>query len=307
MNQTPSISLICTDPAWNDARIDKFLSVHVPGYSRNYFQTLIDAGLVIVNGATVAKNNHTLRLNDEVMVTLQTKPCNVDPAPVNFTVIDEQQDFIIVNKPAGLLVHHAATAPHETTLVNGLLFKYPEMQELEGDERPGIVHRIDKNTSGLLIVARTLQAQHAFADMFKQRQIKKTYLAVVNGSPAADNGSISLPIGRHPTERHKMATFGIDTRPALSHYTVIARNNGASLLEVSIVTGRTHQIRVHCASIGHGLLGDDTYGVTSPFITRQALHAWKMGFIYGGIEYTYEAPLPQDLNLLLQQLVLKSF
>lgn len=307
MNQTPLISLTCTDPAWNDARIDKFLSAHVPGYSRNYFQTLIGAGLVIVNGAIVAKSNYTLRLHDQVIVTLQTKPCNFQPAPVSFAVLDEQPDFLIVNKPAGLLVHHAPTAPQEVTLVNGLLFKYPEMQELEGDERPGIVHRIDKNTSGLLVVARNVQAQHTFADMFKQRLMKKTYLAVVNGMVTADSGSINLPIGRHPTERHKMATFGIETRPALSHYTVLARHKDASLLEVSIVTGRTHQIRVHCASMGHGLLGDETYGVASPFINRQALHAWKMAFVYGGKEYAYEAPLPQDLSLLIKQLGLKSF
>jgi 23S rRNA pseudouridine1911/1915/1917 synthase len=175
------------------------------------------------------------------------------------------------------------------------------MQDLEGSERPGIVHRIDKNTSGLLLVARNLQAHNLLSALFKERKIQKTYLAVVNGVPPA-SGRIDLPVGRHPTERHKMSTKGIEARPALTFFTVEQQLNDASLLAVRIVTGRTHQVRVHCAAIGHGLLGDDVYGVKSPFIDRQALHAWQIQFSYKGQDFSFQAPLPDDMQDLLTAL-----
>ena len=258
-------------------------------------------GKVTINQITIYKPNHTVRLQDTVVITLAAKQSNFTPADVPFDVIDEQQDFLIINKPAGLLVHHADTKPDELSLVNGLLHRYPDMQALESLQRPGIVHRIDKNTSGLLLIARKQQAQAALAALFKERKIHKVYRAVVQGHPAPA-GKIDLPIGRHPIDRHKMATFGIETRSALSYYKVIESFGDASLLEINIIPGRTHQVRVHCASMGHGLLGDSTYGVSSPLIARQALHAWHMSFSYAGKDFSYTAPLPDDLEELLAKL-----
>ncbi|NDD54752.1 RluA family pseudouridine synthase [bacterium] len=298
---TPIATLTCTDNTLAGERIDKFLHQALPGYSRSYFQDLIAQGHVQVNEKALQKSNYTIKLADTVIVTLKTKEWNFAPTPVDFTVVDEQPDFVVINKPAGLLVHHTATDPEAVTLINGLLHRYPEMHGFDSPERPGIVHRIDKNTSGLLLVARTLQAQHAFAALFKERAIEKTYLAVVDGvTPTA--GRIDFPIGRHSTERHKMSVVGLESRPALSLYTRQEAFAKASLLAVRIVTGRTHQIRVHCAAIGHGLLGDEIYGIATPLIGRQALHAWQMAFTYQGKRFTYEAPLPDDMGRLLEDL-----
>ncbi|MBM3893590.1 RluA family pseudouridine synthase [Candidatus Dependentiae bacterium] len=294
-------TIVCSEPTWVGERVDSFLHARIPEFSRNYFQELIDAGFVLVNDLPLAKNNYRIKLNDTVSVTLRTKVCNTAPAHVEFEVIDEQPDFLVINKPAGLLVHHTATNPEEITLVNGLLYRFPDMQKIEGNERPGIIHRIDKNTSGLLLVARTVQAHNAFTALFQGRNIEKTYLAVVAGRPQA-SGRIDLPVGRHPTERHKMSTTGIESRQALTFYQVQEQFSTASLLEVRIVTGRTHQVRVHCAAIGHGLLGDEVYGVKHPLIARQALHAWRVKFTYQGKEFSYEAPLPDDIQQLLRGL-----
>ena len=294
-------TIVCSEPAWAGERIDSFLHARIPEFSRNYFQELIDAGFVLVNDLPLAKNNYRIKLNDRVSATLRTKLCNTAPAHVDFEVIDEQPDFLVINKPAGLLVHHTATNPEEITLVNGLLHRFPDMQKIEGNERPGIIHRIDKNTSGILLVARNLQAHNAFTALFKERKIEKTYLAIVTGNPPV-SGRIDLAVGRHPTERHKMSTIGIESRSALSFYKVQEQFSTASLLEVRIVTGRTHQVRVHCAAIGHGLLGDDVYGVKHPLIARQALHARRVTFTYQGKAFSYEAPIPSDMQRLLQGL-----
>jgi 23S rRNA pseudouridine1911/1915/1917 synthase len=247
------------------------------------------------------KSNYCVKPADIISITFKNREWNLDPTPVAFEVIDEQEDFLIINKPAGLLVHHATSSPGEITLVNGLLHSYPDMHNTESAQRPGIVHRIDKHTSGLLLVARNLQAQAALSAMFKDRKIEKTYLAVASGITPA-TGRIDLPIGRHPTERHKMSTIGIESRNALSFFTAKEFFKEATLLEVRIVTGRTHQIRVHCAAIGHGLLGDSTYGQSSPLIERQALHAWQMKFEYKEKSFSYQAPLPEDITRLLTAL-----
>ncbi len=299
-------TIICSDSSWVGERIDSFLHARIPEFSRNYFQELIDAGFVLINELPLTKSNYRLKLNDRVHATLRTKLCNTAPAHVEFEVIDEQPDFLVINKPAGLLVHHTATNPEEITLVNGLLHRFPDMQKIEGNERPGIIHRIDKNTSGLLLVARNAQAHNTFTALFQERKIKKTYLAVVAGNPSAD-GRIDLAVGRHPTERHKMSTIGIESREALTFYKVQQQFSTASLLEVRIVTGRTHQVRVHCAAIGHGLLGDEVYGVKHPLIARQALHAWRVAFTFQGKEFSYEAPLPDDMQGLLRGLAATQF
>lgn len=300
--KTPTIiTLDASETGGAGMRLDIFLHAVMPTHSRNYFQDLIKNGHVLINNAPMLKSNYSVKATDIITLTLKNKEWNLAPAPVPFGIIDEQEDFLVINKPAGLLVHHAASSPEEITLVNGLLHAYPDMQNTDSTQRPGIVHRIDKNTSGLLLVARNLEAQNTIAAMFKARQIEKTYLAVVDGV-TPPSGKIDLPIGRHPTERHKMSTIGIESRSALSYFKVQEQFPAATLLEVRIVTGRTHQIRVHCAALGHGLLGDATYGVKSPLIDRQALHAWQMKFEYKGKAFSYQAPLPADIEKLLTAL-----
>lgn len=220
--------------------------------------------------------------------------------PVDFGIVDQQPDFFVINKPAGLVVHPTQSALEEVTLVNGLLHRFAEFQGFEDKERPGIVHRLDKNTSGLMLIARNQKAQIELASMFKNRQIHKTYLALVSNHPP-QKGTVDLPIGRHPHERHKMSTFGIEARPALTHYNVLKYYNDSTLIAANIVTGRTHQIRVHCAAIGHGLIGDATYGVSSKLIDRQALHAWKISFEYKGKLHEYTQPVPDDFKNALKQ------
>lgn len=287
--------LICSDPATYGIRLDKFLFSQYSQYSRSYFQELIEDGLVLVN-QNRAKSNYHVRQADQINVTFKTKQYNLEPIPVQFNIIDQQEDFLIIDKPAGLLVH-GVLGSDEPSLVNGLLYHFKEVGALQSDQRPGIVHRLDKNTSGLIIIARNHPSLIQLSEMFKNRQIHKTYLAFVSGHPPK-SGSIDLPIGRHPIERHKMSTFGIDTRPALTHYNVLAYYDSSALIAAHIVTGRTHQIRVHCASQGHGLLGDGVYGVAHSSVERQALHSWKISFTFKGKEYSYTCPLPQDLRQL---------
>lgn len=296
MIKKTTIHLVCSYPEHQSMRLDKFLYVQFPEYSRAYFQELIEEGLVLVNQGKT-KSNYHVKKADQVTVTFKIKQYNLEPVPVAFDVIDQQDDFLIINKPAGLLVHSIAGSD-EPSLVNGLLYHFKEIGGLSNDERPGIVHRLDKNTSGLMIIARNYHAHKLLSAMFKDRNIHKTYLALVSGNPEK-KGSIDLPIGRHPIERHKMSTFGIDTRPALTHYKVLASYSDTALIAAHIITGRTHQIRVHCAALGHGLIGDDVYGVPSLLIARQALHSWKISFEFKGKNYSYSCPLPEDFKQLV--------
>jgi 23S rRNA pseudouridine1911/1915/1917 synthase len=293
-----TISLICADLDTAGQRLDRYLFAQIPQYSRAYFQLLIEKGLVSVNGQTMSKSNYTVKLNDHITVSLKTRECNLTPTPVNFEIIDEQPDYLIINKPAGLLVHQATGAAEEVSLVNGLLHRFVTLGKGNEDFRPGIVHRLDRNTSGILLVARNDVSLIELSAMFKQRQMHKTYLAIVQGHPPKE-GVIDYPVGRHPTERHKMSVVGIETRPALTTYQTLAYYDQSALVAARIMTGRTHQIRVHFAAIGHGLLGDTTYGHTSPHINRQALHAWKLAFTYKDRAHTYLCPLPEDMKNLI--------
>jgi 23S rRNA pseudouridine1911/1915/1917 synthase len=281
-------------------RVDKFLSNHFDEYSRSYFQKLIEQELISVNGTVLKKSKYVVCLNDEIEISFpEEKGLDLTPQKVDFGIVDDQPDFIVVNKPAGLTVHPSKEGKEGATLVNGLLYHFKELSKFEDSERPGIVHRIDKNTSGLLIVAKNIQAQGAFSKMFAERKIKKTYLAVVKGHPEKE-GTIELPIGRHPVERHKMSHVSYEGREATTHYKVLNYYKECSLVSVNIVTGRTHQIRVHFAAIGHGLLGDSVYGIQSKIMKRQALHAWKISFEYKNKNYSYCVPAPKDFADLLK-------
>jgi 23S rRNA pseudouridine1911/1915/1917 synthase len=294
-------------------RLDIFLMKKLPDYSRTYFQKLITKNFVKVNGKVVTKG-FKVKPGDKIEITFpEEQPLSVEPQEVDFGVIDQQKDFLIIDKPAGLTVHHTKKEGKEPTLVSGLLYRFKEFEkfgEPEGPfehDRPGIVHRIDKNTSGLLIVARNLGAQAELSELFKKRLVNKTYLAVIKGHPDLE-GKIELPVGRHPTIRTKMSHASYAGKPALTYYKVLQyykkgqNNPDCALVSINIVTGRTHQIRVHFAAIGHGLFGDEVYGSQSKLIKRQALHSWKLSFEFHGKKYAYSTPVPDDFRQLLSRL-----
>ena len=293
----------CNTPNFESTRIDKFLFGHFPELSRAYFQKMIDLDMVLVNSKTVKKNSYKLKKNDVILVSFpEEKQFDLSPKKVDFEIIDIQPDFIIIDKPAGLVVHPSQkTQVEETTLINGLLYQFQELKQFENSERPGIVHRLDKGTSGLLLVVRNPIALIKFSDLFKNRDIKKTYLTVVKGHPPK-KGKIDYAIGRHPFKSHMMSHVGYNSKKALTYYEVLAYYKDCALVEVKIVTGRTHQIRVHFAAIGHKILGDDVYGCQSEFIERPALHAWKLSFEFKGEKFRYIKQVPKDIKNLLKNL-----
>ena len=225
-------------------------------------------------------------------------------------LIFEHPDFLIVYKPAGLLVHATDTAKDEVTLVDWLLKKFKDLSTVGSSDRPGIIHRLDQDTSGLLVIARNNYAHTTIGQMFKDRKVNKTYVAVVTGHPEPE-GSIDLSIMRHPVYRNKMtyvktkgklSTKQAKARDALSHYKVIEDFDAHSLVEVKPVTGRTHQIRVHFSGIGHSLVGDKLYGHLSKDIGRQALHSKAIEFEYEGKKYSFEKEPPKDFRHLVEKL-----
>jgi len=293
------INLTCEGNIQIPTRIDQYLFSKLPQYSRAYFQNLINENLVIINGK-IAKKSHKIHNLDLIEVSIpEEKPIDLEPQKVDFEIIDIQKDFLIINKPAGLLVHYAPNNVTEKSLVNGLLYQFKELNDFEDKERPGIIHRLDKDTSGLLIVARNIPAQIKLSQMFRDKKITKKYLVLVKGHPEK-SGKIDFDIGRHPIKRHMMSHLGISPRKALTYYKVLAYYKDCSLVEAIIVTGRTHQIRVHFAAIGHGVIGDSVYGVQSKHMNRQALHSWKVSFEFNGQQYSYQKPVPKDFQNLLK-------
>ena len=273
-----------------------------PEYSRAYFQELISNGLVRINSKKVTKGSYKIKKTDSIEIDFpEEKQFDLKPKKVDFEIVDTQKDFVIVNKPAGLIVHHSDKTSDDVTLVNGLLYKFKELNEFEDKERPGIVHRLDKGTSGLLIIARNIKSHIKLSSMFKEREVKKTYLAIVKGHPTK-TGRIDFPVGRHPAQRHLMSHLSPFGKEALTYYDVLKYYDDYSLVAVHIVTGRTHQIRVHFAATGHGLIGDSMYGFLSKDISRPALHAWKISFDYKDKTFNYLKSVPKDFQKLLIKL-----
>ena len=289
-------------------RLDQLLTTQYPEYSRSYFQRLLDEKLITVNGSH-KKASYQLKPGDLVVVNFPNPPSyDVTPQKVAFELIDIQPEFIVIYKPAGLIVHPSNTTDSTTpTLVHGLLYEFNELKEFKDTERPGIVHRLDKDTSGLLLIARNERSCASFAKLFADRKIHKTYQAIVVGHPQK-TGSIDFEIGRDPVNRHKMSHRGIGSRSALTHYKVLSyfehQKQPLALVEVTIVTGRTHQIRVHMAAIGHPVLGDATYGKASSLIARQALHAHTLQFEYNSKAYSYKKEMPVDMMEVIEKLTL---
>jgi len=285
-------------------RLDTFIARRCPELSRSHARRLIDEGLVSVNGRQ-AKPSERVTAGLSVNVTIPPpETITLVPEAIPLTIIYQDGDIIVLDKPAGLTVHPAPGHP-SGTLVNALLAACPDLRGIAGTLRPGIVHRLDKDTSGLMVVAKNDRAQRALQRQLKDRDVRKTYLALVRGVPAPREGTIAAPIGRHPKNRKKMAVVA-DGREATTRYRVREEIAGGqySLLEVEPVTGRTHQIRVHLAAVGHPVVGDATYGRPSAVVGRQFLHADKLAFAMplGGRTVEFESPLPAELREALSQL-----
>jgi len=289
----------------HDKRIDAILASVQDTYSRTYFQTLIDQGHITVNGLQVKRSSERLRTDDTITVTFPAitleRPRVAVSDTIPLKIIFEHPDFFIIEKPPYIAVHAAAPTSTEPTVVDWLLTHYADLAAVGAAERPGIVHRLDKDTSGLLIVPRNNTAHELLSDMFKQRLIKKTYYAIVTGHPE-NEGTIDFPVGRDPHTRLKMCTYSAQGRPSTTHYSVVQHYTAHSLLKLNPITGRTHQLRVHCAALGYPIVGDKVYGTKSKLIPRQALHAAELSFTYKDEQYTFELPLPDDMQQLLNTL-----
>jgi len=277
-------------------RVDVVAASLVPDLSRSRIQHLLEAGLVTLNGRET-RASQPVRAGDRLEVVIPPpEPTDLQPEEIPLVVVYEDDDVVVIDKPAGLVVHPAPGHPR-STLVNALLARYPDMA-VGGTLRPGVVHRLDRFTSGLLVVARNDAAHQALVAQQKERSMLKAYLALVDGHMPAREGLIEAPIGRHPRERKRMAVVA-GGRPARTHYRVLEELGPYSLVEVRLETGRTHQIRVHFTHAGHPVLGDAQYGRRSGALglERQFLHACRLGFrLPSSGEYReFESPLPADL------------
>ncbi|HLJ14657.1 MAG TPA: RluA family pseudouridine synthase [Bryobacteraceae bacterium] len=286
----------------NGKRLDRFLQDRLPQYSRSRIQEWIKAGRVLVDGAA-RKASYMLRGGESVSVApAHPPPLAAAPEDLPIDVLYEDADVVAIDKPAGLIVHAGAGA-HSGTLVNRLVHRFGELSTIGGEVRPGIVHRLDKDTSGVLLVARTDAAHRSLAAQFAARTVEKTYLAVVHGVIKDDSGRITAPIARDPVHRTRMTVRLGTGRRALTQYRVLRRFQRFTFVEVRIGTGRTHQIRVHMASLGHPVAGDRLYGAPSkvegrPSPGRFLLHAWRIRFESPstGEPITVEAPIPEEFD-----------
>src|SRR3990167_830946 len=294
-------------------RLDQFLNKAKPEFTRSYFKNLIQEGLISVNGKLQKKSGFVLKSGDQVEVEYpKLKEVNKSEIEnLDVELVFEHPDFLIINKGPGVLVHAPTSANDKVTLVDWLLKKFKEISKVGSLERPGIVHRLDMDTSGLMIIPRTNAAHHEFGDMFKNRKVNKTYLAVVEGHPAVKEGVIDFDIVRHPVSRHKMTHVPkheetnrkyYRSREAVTNYRVLKYFSDAALVEVKPKTGRTHQIRAHFAGIKHPLIGDATYGKQAKLINRHALHAQALEFDYKGKKYHFEKEPPEDFRELIKTL-----
>jgi 23S rRNA pseudouridine1911/1915/1917 synthase len=288
-------------------RLDKFLVERFPDQSRSRLQAWIDEKLVLVNDSPASKTGLKIESGDVIQVSVpEIRESTLIPEDIPLDIVFENDDLILVNKPAGMVVHPAAG--HATgTLVHAALAHAPEMEGVGGEHRPGVVHRLDKGTSGLILLAKNDRAHHFLQEQFRKREVNKFYLALVDGHPPTNTGHIDAPVGRDPKHRKKMAIVSSGKgRKAVSEYTVLETYTKHTLLEVQIFTGRTHQIRLHTRMIGCPIVGDTVYGHHHPSLTisHAFLHAARLEIILPGETEprSFEAPLPPDLEEILKDL-----
>ena len=291
-------------PEMEGERIDKCISNYLESLSRSYIQKIIKDGKAYVNDAVV-KANYKVKVDDKVQFEIpDCEEPDIPPQDIPLDILYEDKDILIVNKPKDMVVH-PAPGHYEGTLVNAIMFHCKdELSGINGVLRPGIVHRIDKDTTGSIIICKNDEAHRKIAQQLKEHSITRKYRAIVYGRIMEEEGTVNAAIGRHPTDRKKMAINEKNGKPAVTHYKVLERFDKYTYIECQLETGRTHQIRVHMTSIGHPLLGDEVYGnAKCPFkLEGQTLHAMTIGFIHPTTgEYAeYEAPLPEYFEHLLQ-------
>ncbi len=270
-------------------------------HSRSFIKKLIDKGLVVVN-KNKTKVHHLVNLGEEVTIEVPSpEPLCLKPEKIELDILYEDSDLIVLNKPPGLVVH-PAPGNYSGTLVNGLLYHCKDLSGIGGDLRPGIVHRLDKDTSGVIVVAKSEAAHKSLSEQFKKRTIKRIYIALVKGVVQLDNGIIELPIGRHPLDRKKMGVKFVESKEASTQYKVLKRFKDFTMLELKLGTGRTHQIRVHMSHLGHPLVGDKTYGWAKG-LARQALHAKTLGFVHPATEkyMEFDSKIPEDMQGVIER------
>ena len=288
-------------------RLDAFLARSVEDLSRSAAQKLLEKGAVTIAGRPAKKNEKTAEGMTVEVELPEPEPIDVIPQDIPLDVVYEDADVIVINKPVGLVVHPAPGHP-DGTLVNALLYHCGDsLSGINGQLRPGIVHRIDRDTSGLIIAAKNDKAHVALADQLQDHSLARVYEAVVHGNIREDEGTVDAPIGRHPIDRKKMAIDRKDGRRAVTHWTVLGRYPGYTHIQCRLETGRTHQIRVHMASIGHPLVGDPVYGgnrKSLPGLVGQCLHARKLRFIHPSTQspLEVECPLPDWFERVLRQI-----
>jgi len=291
-------------------RLDILLSQKFPEYTRSFFSRLISDGFVLINHVVQKKSGLKTKERDQIIVNVPQKNNSSLKENrenlINISVVFEHEHFLIINKPIGISVHQAHDYDLHFTLVDWLLIHYPELKNIGYHGRPGIVHRLDKNTSGIMIIPRTSFAHTFFSKAFSLKTIKKTYKALVCGITDQE-GIIDFVIGRDPYNRIKMKAFknefensGVKTREAKTEYKVATYFKEHTLLNLYPITGRTHQLRVHLAAIGHPILGDIVYGNSSLLISRQALHAFSLSFEFEKKEYYFETEIPNDMQKVIQ-------
>ena len=277
------------------SRLDQYLAQLELGLTRSRLRQLIDSGDVLVNGAA-AKPSHRVRPGDRVLVTVPPpRPPVAVAQDIPLAVVYQDSELVVIDKPAGVTAHPGPGHP-DSTLVNGLLALCPDIQGIGGEIRPGIVHRLDKDTSGLMMAAKTEQAHLNLSRQIKDRAVEKGYLALIEGVPSPDAGTIDVPIGRDPRRRIRMAVTA-GGRESRTSYQLVEQAGRHSLLELQLHTGRTHQARVHLAWLGHPLVGDAVYGRPSRLLARHFLHAHRLAFAHPatGEPLEFRSPLPEDL------------
>ncbi|MDO5539847.1 MAG: RluA family pseudouridine synthase [Eubacteriales bacterium] len=299
--------ILTADPGMAGQRIDKYVSENIEEFSRSFIQKLLKEGNVLISDKPV-KSNYKLTGTETIMIRIprQIEP-DIAAENIPLDILYEDEDLLVVNKPKGMVVHPGA-GHYSGTLVNALMFHCKDqLSGINGVLRPGIVHRIDQNTTGSLLVCKNDFSHNHIADQLKEHSITRKYRAIVHGNLKEDEGTINAPIGRHPIERKKMAVNTKNGREAVTHYRVLQRFGQYTYIECRLETGRTHQIRVHMSSIHHPILGDDVYGPAKcPFsgLQGQTLHAQVLGFIHPrtNMYMEFSAPLPEYFQKLLKKL-----
>ncbi len=301
----PKTEMYLADAEHTGMRLDVFVTSREEQLSRSFVQKLISDGVVTVNGAT-PRANYRLKKGDAIVVNVPPPvKLQVRPESIPLAICYEDKDVIVVNKPRGMVVH-PAEGNYAGTLVNALLHHCQDLSGINGVLRPGIIHRIDKDTSGLLMVAKNDLAHENLAGQLKEHSVRRGYLALAHGAPAGERGVVDAPIGRDPRDRQRMAVTQRNGKAALTRYRVLERAGNYTWLKLRLETGRTHQIRVHMAYIGCPLVGDSKYGPGKPHfdLNGQFLHAYILGFMHprSGDYLEFTVPLPKELTVILNKL-----